>query len=73
LADFLTAFLRHAEYFKGIIFLTTNLGRSIDPAVISRAQIHLRFPALTRPLRVRVWENFVGGSRWGQRQWDRDA
>lgn len=55
----LLAFLRHAEYFKGIIFLTTNINRNIDPAVISRAQIHIKFPAMTRPLRIRVWENFV--------------
>ena len=54
-----SAFLRHAEYFKGIIFLTANLTRTIDPAVISRAQIHLTFPALTESLRVRVWENFI--------------
>ncbi len=54
-----SAFLRHAEYFKGIIFLTTNLTRSIDPAVISRAQIHISFPSLTEPLRRRVWENFI--------------
>lgn len=55
----LLAFLRHAEYFKGIIFLTTNINRNIDPAVISRAQIHIKFPSMTRPLRIRVWENFV--------------
>jgi hypothetical protein len=35
------------------------LTRTIDPAVISRAQIYLTFPALTGPMRVRVWENFV--------------
>ncbi|KAK0725863.1 P-loop containing nucleoside triphosphate hydrolase protein [Lasiosphaeris hirsuta] len=55
-----SAFLRQAEYFKGIIFLTTNLNRgSIDPAVLSRAQIHITFPSLTAPLRARVWKNFV--------------
>jgi len=43
----------------GIIFLTTNLGRTIDPAVLSRAQIHITFPSLTEQLRVRVWQNFV--------------
>jgi hypothetical protein len=43
----------------GIIFLTTNLGRTIDPAVLSRTQIHITFPSLTEDLRVRVWQNFV--------------
>ncbi|KAK5657169.1 hypothetical protein OQA88_3226 [Cercophora sp. LCS_1] len=55
----LLAFLRQAEYFKGIIFLTTNLGRTIDPAVLSRAQIHITFPSLTEHHRVRVWNNFI--------------
>ncbi|KAK3322969.1 hypothetical protein B0H66DRAFT_473807 [Apodospora peruviana] len=53
------AFLRQAEYFKGIIFLTTNLGRTIDPAVLSRAQIHITFPALTEEHRALVWQNFI--------------
>ncbi|KAK0641739.1 P-loop containing nucleoside triphosphate hydrolase protein [Cercophora newfieldiana] len=44
---------------SGIIFLTTNLGRTIDPAVLSRAQIHITFPSLTEDLRIRVWQNFV--------------
>ncbi|KAK3385653.1 hypothetical protein B0H63DRAFT_473361 [Podospora didyma] len=55
----LLAFLRHAEYYKGIIVLTTNLTRTIDPAVISRAQIHISFPSLTETSRVHVWENFI--------------
>lgn len=54
------AFLRQAEYFKGVIFLTTNLSRgSIDPAVLSRAQIHITFPSLNAPSRARVWKGFV--------------
>ena len=57
--SFSLAFLRHSEYFRGIIFLTTNLTRTIDLAVTSRAQINLSFPALTEPLRVRVWQNFI--------------
>jgi hypothetical protein len=43
----------------GIIFLATNVGRTIDPAILSRTQVHLEFPALTKSLRVRVWENFT--------------
>ena len=55
----LLAFLRHAEYFKGIMFLTTNVVDSIDPAVISRAQIHIRFPSLNEPSRLQVWSKFI--------------
>jgi hypothetical protein len=39
--------------------MTTNVTSNIDPAVLSRTQVHLQFPALTKPLRVRVWENFA--------------
>ncbi|KAK3381212.1 hypothetical protein B0H63DRAFT_396710 [Podospora didyma] len=53
------AFVRHIEYFKGIVFLTTNLTGPIDAAVRSRAQIHLTFSSLAPPMRMRVWRNFV--------------
>lgn len=38
-----SVFLRELEYFKGIIFLTTNLYSSIDAAFRSRVSIHLIF------------------------------
>ncbi|RNJ59937.1 hypothetical protein D7B24_000654 [Verticillium nonalfalfae] len=53
------AFLRHIEYFKGIVFLTTNVNSSINTALQSRVQIHLTFPGLTRAMRAKVWGNFV--------------
>lgn len=54
-----SALIRHIEYFKGIVFLTTNITDSIDPAIRSRAQIHLEFPDLTADMRAKVWENFM--------------
>jgi len=44
---------------EGIIFLTTNVVKNIDPAVISRAQIHIQFPSLTESSRLQVWGNFL--------------
>ncbi len=45
--------------FVGIIFITTNLDDEIDPAILSRAQVHIKFSALAEPQRARVWQNFV--------------
>jgi len=42
----MVVFLRELEYFKGIIFLTTNLYSTIDVAFRSRVNIHLVFKSL---------------------------
>lgn len=47
------------HFITGIIILTTNLGRTIDPAVISRAHIHITFPAFTKTMRIQVWQKSV--------------
>ncbi|KAK0734780.1 hypothetical protein B0T26DRAFT_671021 [Lasiosphaeria miniovina] len=57
--DFLSSFVRQIEYFKGIVFMTTDLTDPIDAAVKSRAQIHLTFSSLTSPMRMQVWRNFI--------------
>jgi hypothetical protein len=41
------------------MFLTTNLWETIDPAMESRIQVHLKFPRLPVALRVKIWENFL--------------
>jgi hypothetical protein len=43
----------------GILFLTTNLPQTIDPAIESRIHINLPFPALTQPFRVGIWQHFL--------------
>ncbi|KAK3382525.1 hypothetical protein B0T24DRAFT_672499 [Lasiosphaeria ovina] len=57
--DFLSSFVRQIEYFKGIVFMTTDLTDPIDAAVRSRAQIHLTFSSLTSPMRMQVWCNLI--------------
>lgn len=52
-------FLRELEYFQGIIFLTTNLGDTIDPAFLSRINVHFVFPPLNKQSREQVWQNFL--------------
>ncbi|KAJ4314158.1 hypothetical protein N0V84_009041 [Fusarium piperis] len=55
-----SAFLRELEYFRGIIFLTTNLPlHNIDPAFRSRVSMHLLFRPLEEEERKEVWRVFL--------------
>jgi AAA+ superfamily predicted ATPase len=59
-------FLRHLEYFKGVMILTTNRVETMDLAFDSRVDIRLHYSALDSTARRKVWSNFVaklpGGS-----------
>jgi SpoVK/Ycf46/Vps4 family AAA+-type ATPase len=57
--ELVSIFLRELEYFRGIIFLTTNLYSTIDSAFRSRISLHLLFNPLTPEARMLVWEKFL--------------
>ncbi|KAH8777124.1 P-loop containing nucleoside triphosphate hydrolase protein [Hyaloscypha sp. PMI_1271] len=57
--EIVSIFLRRLEYFKGTMFLTTNLWETIDPAIESRIQAHLQFPRLLHVSRTQIWQNFL--------------
>lgn len=57
--ELVSIFLRELEYFRGILFLTTNLYQTIDPAFRSRVSLHLLFASLPRDARRQVWHNFL--------------
>ncbi|ODA77245.1 hypothetical protein RJ55_06872 [Drechmeria coniospora] len=57
--ELVSIFLRELEYFRGIIFLTTNLYNTIDTAFRSRVSLHLLFHALDRNARETVWRKFL--------------
>ncbi|POR37741.1 Putative 26S protease regulatory subunit [Tolypocladium paradoxum] len=57
--ELVSIFLRELEYFRGIIFLTTNLYNTIDTAFRSRVSLHLLFQALDRDARETVWRKFL--------------
>ncbi|KAH7131505.1 P-loop containing nucleoside triphosphate hydrolase protein [Dactylonectria estremocensis] len=57
--ELVSIFLRELEYFRGIIFLTTNLYHTVDAAFRSRVSLHLLFPALARDARESVWRKFL--------------
>ncbi|KAI1415549.1 P-loop containing nucleoside triphosphate hydrolase protein [Hypoxylon sp. FL1857] len=56
--SFLYTFLRQVEYFKGIVFFTSNSELLGNSAVLSRAQIHLKFKPLAPEMRKEIWANF---------------
>lgn len=57
--ELVSVFLRHLEYYSGIMILTTNRMKSIDAAFESRVDITLSYSALTETDRVKVWQNFL--------------
>lgn len=48
-------FLRVLEYYRGVLFMTTNLGEDIDDAILSRATAHLRYQLPSRDLLPKLW------------------
>jgi hypothetical protein len=57
--ELVSVFLRLLEYYSGIMILTTNRMRSIDPAFESRVDITLSYNSLTETDRRQVWKNFL--------------
>lgn len=56
-------FLRHMEYFQGILMLTTNRVEEHDAAFESRVHITLHYPELDEQARREVWHTFLGRAR----------
>ncbi|CAL1706451.1 unnamed protein product [Somion occarium] len=52
-------FLRHLEYFRGILFLTTNRVRVFDEAFQSRIHVSLRYQDLKPDARRQIWVAFL--------------
>lgn len=53
----LKVFLRALDYFRGILFLTTNRVGSFDEAFMSRIHLQIGYPALDDSARVKIWNN----------------
>ncbi len=53
------AFLRSMEYYRGIMFLTTNRVGQIDDAIMSRVHLVVRYERLTPMARIKIWNQFV--------------
>jgi SpoVK/Ycf46/Vps4 family AAA+-type ATPase len=51
--------LRHVEYYRGILFLTTNRVQAFDEAFLSRIHVALHFRELTQSSKEQVWTAFI--------------
>ncbi|GCB17690.1 ATPase family AAA domain-containing protein 3B [Aspergillus awamori] len=54
-----SAFLRKMEFFKGLLFLTTNRVGHIDEAFISRVHVIIGFEKLDPEKRKKIWKSFL--------------
>lgn len=55
----ITMFLRTLEYYRGILFLTTNRVRDFDDAMQSRIDLPLKYPDLSKETRKTIWIDFL--------------
>ncbi|KAK3349881.1 P-loop containing nucleoside triphosphate hydrolase protein, partial [Lasiosphaeria hispida] len=53
-------FLRLLEYYRGMLFLTTNRLDDFDEAFYSRIHVTLEYSTLTRPWRTNIWREHIG-------------
>ena len=51
--------LRHVEYYRGILFLTTNRITALDEAFLSRIHVALNFSELSASAKAQVWRAFL--------------
>ena len=63
-------FLRLLDYYRGILFLTTNRPEVLDPAVMSRVTLQLRYPDLTPETRREVWRTMLNVAGLGELEGD---
>ena len=47
------------EYYRGILFLTTNRVGLIDDAIMSRVHLVVKYETLKAPAQKRIWKQFV--------------
>ncbi len=60
-------FLKKLEYYRGILFLTSNRINSFDAAFESRIHLTIHYPALDAASRLVIWKMFIemGGGECG--------
>jgi hypothetical protein len=49
-------FLRLMDYYRGIMFMTSNRAEVLDKAVRSRITLSIEYPELDAPTRQKIWE-----------------
>jgi SpoVK/Ycf46/Vps4 family AAA+-type ATPase len=56
-------FLRLAEYYKGLLFLTTNRQHMFDEAFNNRIHVKIQFHPLSCEARLNIWKNLLTKKR----------
>lgn len=49
-------FLRLLEYYKGILFMTSNRTTIVDDAIVSRATAHIRYDTPDKESSIKIWK-----------------
>jgi hypothetical protein len=55
----LPVFLKKLEYYRGVMFLTTNRINDFDSAFESRIHLTIHYPHLDTASRLHIWKTFV--------------
>jgi hypothetical protein len=61
-----SVFLRCVEYYQGILFLTTNRVKDLDPAFFSRISLPIHYQELASDGRQTIWFNHLLGHGVGE-------
>ncbi|PLB50093.1 P-loop containing nucleoside triphosphate hydrolase protein [Aspergillus steynii IBT 23096] len=54
-----SVFLRQLEYYRGVMFLTSNRVSDFDPAFESRIHLTIHYPSLGPASRLHIWRTFT--------------
>lgn len=65
-------FLRLLEYYKGVMFLTTNRVSTFDAAFQSRIHLTINYPPLDESSRLVIWQTFAGDASSNSSITDKD-
>jgi hypothetical protein len=50
-------FLRLLDYFSGLIFFTTNRSEVLDPAILSRISLKIKYESLDEKAQLQIWKS----------------
>ncbi|KFY51030.1 hypothetical protein V496_08991 [Pseudogymnoascus sp. VKM F-4515 (FW-2607)] len=68
----ISIFLKKLEYYRGVMFLTSNRISDFDPAFESRIHLTVHYPALDTASRLHIWKTFVRMGNSDSRLSDKD-
>ncbi|OBT87648.1 hypothetical protein VE02_02685 [Pseudogymnoascus sp. 03VT05] len=68
----ISIFLKKLEYYRGVMFLTSNRISDFDPAFESRIHLTVHYPALDTASRLHIWNTFVRMGNSDSRLSDKD-